>query len=155
PLLGHFCRSLNENVRMAALVKFCAERRLADGTKCAPIVMRIRSSLMTCGAVLQAPFGRRPIYSVLPSGGGTATNGHTSPAAPQHDSSADLGRDLCASDVVPRDLVDVQRADLPHDCGELAVHDLEHAIHAGLAERRKAPHVRPANADSRGAQGER
>jgi hypothetical protein len=26
PLLGHFCRSLNENVTRAALIKFCAER---------------------------------------------------------------------------------------------------------------------------------
>jgi hypothetical protein len=33
PLLGHFCRSLNENVRRAALIKFCAERNLADGNE--------------------------------------------------------------------------------------------------------------------------
>src|SRR5262245_27539273 len=62
---------------------------------------------------------------------------------------------LCASDVVPRDLIDAQRAYLPHYRGELVVHDLEHAIHAGLAERRKAPHIGSANADGGGAQGQR
>jgi hypothetical protein len=36
--LEHFCRSLNENVTRAALIKFCAERNLADGNEtCANI----------------------------------------------------------------------------------------------------------------------
>src|SRR5712691_10249643 len=62
---------------------------------------------------------------------------------------------LCASHVVPRDLADVERADLPHDRGELVVHDLKHTIDASLTECRKAPHVRPPNADRRGAQCDR
>jgi hypothetical protein len=41
---------------------------------------------------------------------------------------------LCASHVVSRDLVDVQRARLPHDRDELVIQDREHAVHAGLAD---------------------
>src|SRR5262245_54564407 len=72
PLLGHFCRSLNENVTRAALIKFCAERSLADGTKRAPTIMRIRSSLITFGAFRGVvPRSCQSIrYSVLRSGVG-------------------------------------------------------------------------------------
>src|SRR6516164_3933773 len=59
-----------------------------------------------------------------------------------------------AGHVVPRDLVDVQRAHLPHDRDELIVQDLKHAVHAGLAERGEPPHVGPANADSAGTEAE-
>jgi hypothetical protein len=115
----------------------CRKRSLAGGTKRAPIFMRIRSSLITCGAFLGVQFPQLPIKLFgVAIARGMAPPIVTRVQAPQHDSSADLGHDLCASDVVPRDLVDVQRADLPHDRGELVVHDLEHAIHAGLAERR-------------------
>ena len=60
-----------------------------------------------------------------------------------------------AGHVVPRDLVDVQRAHLSHDRDELIVQDLEHAVHAGLAERGEPPHVGTANADSAGTKTKR
>jgi hypothetical protein len=62
---------------------------------------------------------------------------------------------LRASHVVPRDLIDAQRPHLAHDGGELAVHDLQHAVYASLAEGCEAPDVRPADADRAGAQAER
>src|SRR5262249_35225344 len=55
-----------------------------------------------------------------------------------------------ASDVVTCDLVDVQRAHLPHDRDELIVQDLEDAVHAGLAKRGQPPHEGPTNADGTG-----
>src|SRR5262245_4041382 len=57
---------------------------------------------------------------------------------------------LCARDVVPRDLLDVQRAHLPHDRDELVVQDLQHAVDASLTERGEAPHIGSADADSGG-----
>src|SRR5262245_53617027 len=45
--LERSCRSLNENVTRAVLIKSCAERSLDDDVKRGPIVMRMQSSPIT------------------------------------------------------------------------------------------------------------
>jgi hypothetical protein len=67
PLLGHFCRSLNENVTRVVLIKSCAERSLDHGVKRAPIVMRIRSSPIINWRVLGRPASNQ-CYSVFEEG---------------------------------------------------------------------------------------
>src|SRR5436190_13542882 len=62
---------------------------------------------------------------------------------------------LCVSDVVPRDLFDVQCTHLPHDRDELVIEDLEHAVDTGLAERGEPPDVGPANTDGAGTEAKR
>src|SRR5215470_496691 len=83
PVAWTFLPFIERKCHKGALIKFCAEPSVADGTACAPIFMRIRSSLITCGAVLSVPFRRLPIHSVLPSGedGHQSSYASHSPAA--------------------------------------------------------------------------
>src|SRR5262245_25439643 len=74
---------------------------------------------------------------VLLGAGGVGMSIWSSPPPDRHRE----GARLCARNVGARDLLDVQRAHLPHDRDELVVQDLEHAVDAGLAERGEPPHI--------------
>src|SRR5215510_1742824 len=53
------------------------------------------------------------------------------------------------------EILDRRRADLLHDCAQLDAQELEHALHAGLAEGAESPHVRTPDAHALGAHRQR